>query len=155
MTESLHGTALLIGPTGVLIRGEPGAGKSQLALTLVDRGARLVADDRAMVSQCHGRLVAGVPAPIAGLLEVRGRGLVAVSFERWAVLRLVVDLVERREVERLPREEALWTELGGVRLRRQPVAIGDPAAPLLVEMAALAAHGRPGARLLHSPPSWT
>jgi HPr kinase/phosphorylase len=151
MTENVHGTAVLIGATGALIRGESGSGKSRLACALIARGARLVADDRVIVSQCHGRLVAGGPAAIAGRLEVRGSGLVAVPFERWAVLRLVVDLADGQAIERLPEEPELWTELCGVRLARQPVAIGDAAAPFLVETAALAAHGRQSAWLLRSP----
>lgn len=151
MTETVHGTAVLIGPAGVLIRGESGSGKSQLALALIASGARMVADDRAFVSNCHGRLVVSAPDAIAGLLEVRSRGILSVPFERWAVLRLVVDLAEGGEVERLPSAADLWTELCGVRLARQPVAIGDLAASLVVEMAALAAQGRRGAWLLHSP----
>jgi len=151
VTSTLHGTAVLIGATGVLIRGGSGAGKSRLALALIERGARLLADDRVFVSHCHGRLVAGPPAATAGLLEVRGRGLVTLPFERWAVLRLLVDLVEPRVLERLPEAPELSEELCGVRLARQPVAIGDALAHLLVEMAARAAHGRPGAWPLHSP----
>ncbi|HEX2256700.1 MAG TPA: hypothetical protein VHG92_08385 [Afifellaceae bacterium] len=151
MTSALHGTVVLIGATGVFIRGPSGSGKSQLAATLIDRGGRLVADDQAFVSQCHGRLVAGPPAPTAGLLEVRGRGLLRLPFERGAVLRLLADLVEPSAMERLPYPEDLWADLGGVRLARQPLAIGDPAAPLMVEMAALAAHGDARAWLLHSP----
>jgi HPr kinase/phosphorylase len=151
VTLTLHGAVVLIGATGVLIRGDSGSGKSQLALALIDRGARLVADDCAIVSQCHGRLVAGAPAPTAGLMEVRGRGLVALPFERWAVLRLVADLLSHQAVERLPSPEELSTELCGVRLARQTVAIGDPGAPLIVEMAALAAVGDRRAWPLHSP----
>jgi HPr kinase/phosphorylase len=152
VTSTLDGTAVLIGPTGVLIRGPSGSGKSRLALALIAKGARLVADDRVMVSQCHGRLVAGPPGPTAGLLEVRGRGIIlAVPCERWAVLRLAIDLVERPALERLPEAAELCDELCGVRLARQPIAIGDSAAALLVEMAALAAHNRPGAFPLRSP----
>lgn len=147
----MHGTAVLIGAAGVLIRGDSGSGKSQLALALITRGARLIADDQAIVSNCHDRLVVSAPAVTAGLLEVRGRGLVAVPFERWAVLRLVVDLEHRQEIERLPLEAELRTELCGVWLARQPVAIGELTAPMIVEAAAQAVHGRQGAWLLHSP----
>ena len=58
MSETVHATAVLVGADGVLIRGESGAGKSALALALIERGARLIADDRLMLSACHGRLVA-------------------------------------------------------------------------------------------------
>lgn len=147
----MHGTAVLIGAAGVLIRGESGTGKSQLALALIARGARLIADDQAIVSNCHDRLVVSAPAATAGLLEVRGRGLVAVPFERWAVLRLVVDLAHGQEIERLPSDAELRTELCGVWLARQPVATGEPAAPAIVEAAAQTVHRRQDAWLLHSP----
>jgi len=65
--ENIHGTALLIGDRGVLITGASGAGKTTLALTLIDhcrvRGlfARLISDDRVLVANHAGRLVCRVP----------------------------------------------------------------------------------------------
>ncbi|RWC09235.1 MAG: HPr kinase/phosphorylase, partial [Mesorhizobium sp.] len=76
--ENIHGTALLIGERGVLITGPSGAGKTTLALTLLDhcraRGlfSRLIGDDRLLAVAHAGRLVCRVPATIAGLAEVPG-----------------------------------------------------------------------------------
>ncbi|MBI4185109.1 MAG: HPr kinase/phosphatase C-terminal domain-containing protein [Proteobacteria bacterium] len=101
-SKQVHGTALLLNGAGVLLRGPPGAGKSDLALRLIEGGARLVADDRVDLVREGERLIAAAPARLAGLLEVRGVGIVAVAHATRAALRLVVDLVAPDEVSRLP-----------------------------------------------------
>jgi serine kinase of HPr protein (carbohydrate metabolism regulator) len=148
MSETLHGTAVLAGSNGVLIRGASGAGKSRLAFALIERGARLVADDRVHVSACHGRLVATGPDAIAGRLELRGRGIIAVPHEQSAVIRLVVDLVEEAELERLPEAAELSATLLGVALPRQPVPAASGDALMLVQAAlrALPPHCNMGLR---------
>jgi serine kinase of HPr protein (carbohydrate metabolism regulator) len=98
----VHATCVEIGGVGVLIRGAPGAGKSDLALRLIDGGARLVADDYTDIAVVAGRLVARAPAAIAGRLEVRGLGVVEAPAVAEAPVRLVVDLVAASEIERLP-----------------------------------------------------
>lgn len=136
----MHATAVLVGADGVLLRGPSGAGKSTLAWLLIDRGARLVGDDRIHLSACHGRIIANPADALAGRLELRGRGILPVAFERSVVIRLVVDLVD--ELERLPGADALSAELLGVRLPRQPVP-GASARSVLLIAAALGglAHG--------------
>lgn len=59
----------------VLIEGEPGSGKSSLALALVDRGAQLVGDDGIILRSAGGHLIAGAHPNIRGLMEVRNLGL--------------------------------------------------------------------------------
>jgi serine kinase of HPr protein (carbohydrate metabolism regulator) len=98
----VHGTTIEIAGTGVLLRGAPGSGKSDLALRLIDAGARLVADDRTLLRREGDRLVASAPAAIAGRLEVRGIGILTMPSVTESVLRLVVDLVGPAAVERLP-----------------------------------------------------
>jgi HPr kinase/phosphorylase len=149
VTEIIHGTAVLTGSAGVLVRGPSGAGKSRIASLLLARGARLVADDQVFVSACHGRLVASAPAAGAGLLEMRGRGIVQVPHEQWAVVRLVGDLVEG-EMDRLPAAEELACELCGVHLPRQPLPVDPSAAALLLEVALRDAMGWAGRFPLHS-----
>jgi HPr kinase/phosphorylase len=142
---TIHANAVLIGADGVLIRGPAGAGKSSLSRRLVDaasaagRFARLVADDRVGLEVCSGRLVARAPASIAGLCEMRGRGVVPAAFETAAIVRLVVDLVAAGACERMPDVDAFHTEILGVDLPRQPVAAlaADPVC--LVFQALLAA----------------
>ncbi|MCW2308804.1 HPr kinase/phosphorylase [Rhodobium gokarnense] len=135
-----HATALLLGPSGVLIRGASGSGKSLLAWTLLQRpgdglfGA-LVADDRVEVSAVNGRLIARAPKPLAGLIELRGRGILKIAHEPACVIRLVVDIVGKDGLERMPEPAELTTVLCGVRLPRQPVRDGGAEATRLVRAA--------------------
>jgi serine kinase of HPr protein (carbohydrate metabolism regulator) len=135
MSESVHGTAVLVGSDGVLIRGESGAGKSGLALALIERGGKLVADDRLMLSAINGRLIATPPAPTAGRIELRGRGLINVPHERGCVIRLVADIVSDEGLERMPEPHHLTTTLLGIALPRQPVPRATEPAGRLVEAA--------------------
>ena len=95
---SLHATIVAIGEAGVLVRGGSGAGKSRLARALIAEGvarglfARLVADDRVWLSVAAGRIIARAPPQIAGLIEERGTGLLAVAHEGAANVRCIVDL---------------------------------------------------------------
>ena len=111
----LHATALAIGHRGVIIRGSPGAGKSDLALraltaassSLVPWAVRLVADDQVQVARTGGAIMMSCPAAIAAKLEVRGIGIVDLPAAAVATgstrLVLVVDLTNARDwVERMP-----------------------------------------------------
>ncbi len=60
---------------GVLIEGPSGSGKSDLALRALDHGFRLVADDRVALWACEGALYGRAPDTLAGLIEVRGLGV--------------------------------------------------------------------------------
>ena len=126
----LHATAVVVGDAGVLIRGDSGSGKSTLARALIDaaraRGvfARLISDDRVLVSVRHGRLVARVHPRIAGSLEVRGMGIVPVDHAGAAVVRLVVDC-GLPPLDRMPRFEQSFADIFGVRVRRIGAGPGD------------------------------
>ena len=98
----VHATAVAIDGRAVLLRGAPGSGKSDLALRLIDAGARLVADDQSELHRRGDGLVVRSPATIAGLIEVRGVGIVRLAALREAPVALVADLVAAEEVERLP-----------------------------------------------------
>jgi len=132
MSETVHGTAVLVGAAGVLIRGASGSGKSALALELIRRGARLVADDRTTLASVNGRVIATVPNVTAGLIELRGRGPIRVPHERSAVIRLVADIVAPEGLDRMPEPPQLTVELLGAALPRQPVpGIPERAAALI------------------------
>lgn len=98
----VHATAIAIDGRAVLLRGPSGAGKSDLALRLIDGGARLVADDQAELRRAGERVMVRAPAEIAGLIEVRGIGILKVEPLAEAALAMCVDLVLSAEVERLP-----------------------------------------------------
>jgi HPr kinase/phosphorylase len=98
----VHGTAVALGGEGVLLRGPSGAGKSDFALRLIDQGARLVADDQTELRRDGDDITMSAPATIAGQIEVRGLGIVALPCVASAPLRLVVDLMPSEEIERMP-----------------------------------------------------
>lgn len=98
----VHATAIAIDGRAVLLRGPSGAGKSDLALRLIDSGARLVADDQAELRRAGERVMVRAPAEIAGLIEVRGIGILQVEPLVEAALAMCVDLVLSAKVERLP-----------------------------------------------------
>jgi serine kinase of HPr protein (carbohydrate metabolism regulator) len=92
---------------GVLIEGASGAGKSDLALRALSAGFRLVADDRVVVFVSGGRLYGRAPAPLAGLIEVRGLGVVRRAPLSMARIVLRLRLVgEGEAVERMPEDSA-------------------------------------------------
>jgi serine kinase of HPr protein (carbohydrate metabolism regulator) len=104
MPETLlvHATTVAIGGRAVLLRGPSGSGKSDLALRLIDAGARLVADDRSELWRDGDAVLVRAPATIAGLIEARGIGILRVDSLAIARLSLLVDLVAPEAVERLP-----------------------------------------------------
>lgn len=138
---NIHGTAILIGERGVLITGPSGAGKTTLALALLDhyriRGlfSRLVGDDQLFAAAHGSRLVCRAPASIAGLAEVHGIGPRPLAFEPAAVIDLVVRLVEPAEMARL-QDEATET-IDGCRMPRIDVARQNVTAALPVLTARL------------------
>lgn len=104
---------------GVLLLGASGSGKSDLLLRLLDHGFVLVADDRVCIEDG----VARAPAGLAGLLEVRGLGIVRLPFVAAARLTLVVQL---EAGPRLP--EPAWHPATGVPMVSvDPVACSAPA----------------------------
>lgn len=90
---------------GVLLLGESGAGKSDLALRLIDRGALLAADDRTELFVERGGLMARPPQSLAGLLEVRGVGILELPYEQQVRVTVAVMLIREGAPERLPRSE--------------------------------------------------
>ena len=91
-------------------------GKSDLALRALAAGWRLVADDRAIVWACGGRLYARAPGRLLGLIEARGLGVVMAPPLDWAPVALVVDLVQSPgALERIPASETVLVEEVGVR----------------------------------------
>ena len=118
-TTQIHATAVEIDGAGVIIRGPAGSGKSDLALRLIDNGAMLVADDRTDLEVEDGRLFASAPETLAGLLEVRGLGIVELTPIARTAVTLVVDLVPSDRIERLPasaKAEILGITLPSIRL---------------------------------------
>lgn len=142
---NLHGTGIVLDGHGLMLRGRSGSGKSLLALQLLDtwraRGgeAFLVADDRVNVDVRDERLEMSAPPTIAGLIELRGRGIITRPFRQTAWLDLVVDMTG--ELVRFLEEEEFVTTLETVKLARCPVperGVIDSAHQILLVSEALA-----------------
>jgi len=142
----VHATSVALGGDGILLRGPSGSGKSDLALRLIDAGARLVADDQTELTRAGTTLEMRAPATIAGQLEVRGVGILRVPSIAVAPLRLVVDLVPPEQVERLPEPEFCTLLAVSVPLLRLAPFAASAAAKLRLALRAYA----PGALF---PPS--
>jgi|SRR5690349_20506676 HPr kinase/phosphorylase len=97
---NIHASCVAIGNHGILLLGPSGCGKSDLALRLIDGGARLVSDDRTLLFVAKGALRAKAPASIKGLLEVRGLGIIQLPVRTNVKIALAVKL--GREGARLP-----------------------------------------------------
>ncbi|MEH3106753.1 MAG: HPr kinase/phosphatase C-terminal domain-containing protein [Sphingomonas fennica] len=132
MSAPIHATCVAIEGRGVLLLGPPGAGKSDLALRLIDRGARLVADDGVALRADGDRLVASAPPTITGQMEVRGLGILPFAATEAAVA-LAIDLVavpERMAPDPLP-----TIELAGVAVPHLALDGRGPSAAIRVELA--------------------
>ena len=75
----LHGVLVDVYGIGILITGESGIGKSEVALELIKRGHRLVTDDAVDIKEIDGELIGSSPKITIGMLEVRGIGIIDVS----------------------------------------------------------------------------
>jgi serine kinase of HPr protein (carbohydrate metabolism regulator) len=134
MNATVHATCVAIGGRGILIRGRSGSGKSDLALRLIDRGARLVSDDYTILDRDGERLRARPPKTIAGKLEVRGVGIVDLPPLADVPVCLLVEL--DKAPERLP-EAAQGVALLDATIPAIALAALEASAPLKLEQALL------------------
>ena len=141
MKHQIHGTCVDLSGTGVLLRGPSGSGKSDLALRLIDGGAALVADDRVDLAARDGFLTAAAPANLAGMIEVRGMGIMAVPSIPRSAIGLVIDLVHEDALERMP--EPMVCSLLGVDLPLIRLDARSASAAAKVRLAVDAAHHQP------------
>jgi hypothetical protein len=135
-TVNIHASCVTIGRHGVLILGDSGAGKSDLALRLIDDGAKLVADDRVELYCARGALCARAPKSIAGLIEVRGLGVIALPRRKTVTLALTVKL--DATAKRLP-DVAFYSPPAPLRMAKPlPFIMLDgamPSAPARIRLA--------------------
>ena len=123
---TIHASCVSFASKAVLIRGASGSGKSDLVLRLIDGEgyglgdtllrAQLVADDQVQLVRQGDLIMASPPQALAGLLEIRGQGVVSLSHQNQAILALVVDLMPASEIERMPDQSALETEILGLKV---------------------------------------
>ena len=118
MMQAYQATAVGIAGRAVLIEGEPGMGKSSLALALIDRGASLIGDDGVMLEAREGGLHVSPHPNTRGLIEVRNLGVLTMPVHECARVALVIRLDRRapRFIDAAGRAERLGVALPEVAL---------------------------------------
>lgn len=134
-SDTLHGVMLNINGVGVLLRGESGVGKSELALELINRGHTLVADDRVDMIRTHNSIFCRSPELIKNMIEIRGIGIIDVtklygstSTLDESKLDLVINLVPfsaERSMERLGIEEGSGTNFLGLEIPTMDIPVKE------------------------------
>lgn len=152
---NMHGTCIALScaehRSGILLQGAPGSGKSSLALQLIDQpgsgagspqpvSAQLVSDDQVLLKGTDGVLTASAPAAIAGLLEVRGSGIIRLDRTSQPVrLDMVISHTDAKQLDRLP--EPATIDLGGWALPLHRIDFSAPSSAAQVRTLALIGWG--------------
>jgi HPr kinase/phosphorylase len=132
-----HGVFMEIAGLGVLIRGAAGIGKSEVALELITRGHRLVADDAPCFLARGEEVTGSCPEGLFGLLEVRGIGILDIhelfgsnALKARKYLRLIVDLYPADEGRSIGADERLFGDRGSEAVAGRPIPVWRlPVAP--------------------------
>lgn len=128
--ELVHATAIAINGRGILLTGKSGSGKSDLAIRMIDRGAKLVCDDYCdIVDAGDNPLIVAKPT-IAGQIELRGVGILKLNYVEKAPLFMVLQLDQ--QLDRLP-DENRDVCLAGWSIPSCAIAPFENSAPLKVE----------------------
>ena len=98
----VHGTSVSIDGDGVLFRGPPGSGKSDLALRMINFGAQLVSDDQVYLTRRNDNIFMSSPQIIRNSMEVRGIGIVNSIAQKEAPLILVLNMLPNNVANRMP-----------------------------------------------------
>lgn len=119
---NIHGTAIVIGTSGLLFIGPSGAGKSSLALNCLQAARHagqfcaLIADDQVFVENTSGLTIARRPSTIIDLIEIRYSGIAQIHSIQAAVLYLAIMAVEPQSACRLPPQEEIYALPTGLHL---------------------------------------
>lgn len=130
-SETVHATCVAIDGQAVLLMGVSGSGKSDLALRLIDRGATLVSDDYTLVVREGRRLIARAPERIAGQMEVRHVGIIALPFVDNMPVALAIKL--DGTPERLPAPVS-GIRIAGVEIPYTALEAMEASAPIKAEL---------------------
>lgn len=138
---NIHGTAIVIGSTGLIFLGPSGWGKSMLAFTCLTQAKRLnlfsalVADDQVFLSRKNSQIMADCPPTLAGLIELRGTGIVRHSYISQAILHYAVLPGSPSGEKRLPPENEV-ADIGGdfsLPVIRLMAGVAEPLAILMAK----------------------
>jgi HPr kinase/phosphorylase len=131
----LHASCIALNHRAVLIVGPPGAGKSDLALRLIDAGAKLVADDQTVLKRDGNQLLASPPDSIAGIIEVRQVGLLRMDYVTAPAVLYIELTANDDKHERLPEPDFIMLE--EIRVRRLRLPAFEASTPAKIRAALL------------------
>ncbi|MBB3459255.1 serine kinase of HPr protein (carbohydrate metabolism regulator) [Rhizobium sp. BK313] len=139
---NIHGTAIVIGKTGLLFLGPSGSGKSSIAFACLAAAkplglsAALVADDQVFITQRDGAIIAECPPSIAGLMEIRYTGIVRLPHVFEAEMHFAIRPVDPATAERLPPEDEQIDLTESIRLPliRLSAASANPLAIIMAKI---------------------
>ena len=131
-SERIHASCVAIGGRAVLLCGASGSGKSDLALRLIERGAELVSDDQVLLTRDGDTLRASPPATIAGKIEVRGLGILAMPHRTAMPVSLLIQLDD--PIARMPLDARSRT-LAGIEVPVIALPAFEASAPIKAELA--------------------
>ncbi|MDK4722821.1 HPr kinase/phosphorylase [Rhizobium sp. CNPSo 3968] len=141
---NIHATAIVIGTTGLLFLGPSGSGKSTLAFSCLTAArplglaASLIADDRVLITEQNGSVLAKCPPSIAGLMEIRYTGIVRMPYISEGEMHFAIRPVDPESAERLPPEDEQVDISDSIRLPLIRLA-ATSANPLAIIMAKIGA----------------
>ena len=142
--KTVHGVLLSVFDKGVLLTGKSGVGKSEVALSLIDRGHSLIADDIVEFSVQNENkstiLQGSCPAMLKDFLEVRGLGILPIrklfgdkAIQTYKRLDLIVEIIDgpdQRDADRIHGQHSMF-ELFGVTVAKVGIPV-NPGRPLCV-----------------------
>jgi hypothetical protein len=130
-SETIQAGCIAVGGRAVLIESRLDEARVDLALRLIDRDAVLVADAATICQRQDGTLLASAPASNRGRMQVRGLGIVELSYAERVPVGLLVVLLES---SRFP-EDLRVRRIAGIDVAVLPLSVFDPSGPIKVEIA--------------------
>ncbi len=133
--QSVHGVLMQVYGHGVLLQGESGIGKSEIALELLNNGHVLVGDDRIDIYRLHNRIYGESPEILRNMLEIRGVGIIDVermfgvtSTQDRVRIELVINLVrwtDENHFDRLGLDSRQCENIFGVDIPKMIIPIRE------------------------------
>ena len=129
--KKFHSTSIVFEDNGLMILGESGSGKSDLALRLIDNGATLISDDITICRKINNEVFLFSPEKTKGLLEVREVGIITVPYVENVRLNLIARLVDE-EITRMPEPEYL--KILGIKIPKFKINGRNPSSIIKVKV---------------------
>jgi len=115
--KTVYGNCIDIDGNGIVILGKSGMGKSDLTYRLIENyNAKLVSDDHMIITAKNNNLIARPAKSISGLIEIRNIGIIKTDHIKETKIKLVVELDDRENLERMP--EDVFLEFGDIKIKK-------------------------------------